>query len=177
MTTLRDEAVMLRAVEPEDLEVMSLLENDASLWECSNSTVPYSSHVLREYIKQCSYNFFEDKAVRLAIALPEGIAVGFIDLQNYDHQHQRAEVGIVLMRECQHLGLARRALRLLTDYSRSVLHLHQVYAHVQSTNRPALRLFRAAGFTHTATLPQWTRCVAGWCDVEVFQMMLEAPCG
>ena len=33
MTILRDEAVMLRAVEPEDLEVMSLLENDASLWE------------------------------------------------------------------------------------------------------------------------------------------------
>lgn len=176
MTILRDEAVMLRAVEPEDLEVMSLLENDASLWECSNATVPYSSHVLREYIKQCSYNFFEDKAVRLAIALPEGIAVGFIDLQNYDHQHQRAEVGIVLMRECQHLGLARHALRLLTDYSRSVLHLHQVYAHVQSTNHPALRLFRAAGFTHTATLPQWTRCAAGWCDVEVFRMMLEAPC-
>lgn len=172
MMTLSDDAIVLRAVEPEDLEVMSLLENDMSLWECGNTTVPYSMHVLREYIKQCSYNFHEDHVVRLAIALPEGIAVGFIDLQNYDPRHQRAEVGIVLMPECQHHGLARRALSLLAGYARSVLYLHQIYAQVQSTNHPALRLFRAAGFTHTATLSQWTRCADGWCDVEVFQLVL-----
>ena len=169
---LSDDRVMLRAVEPEDLEVMSLLENDATLWDSTCTTVPYSVHALKDYISHCSYNFYEDQAVRLAIALPEGIAVGFIDLQNYEPRHQRAEVGIVLMRECQHLGLAQHALALLAGYARRVLGLHQIYAHVQSTNLSALRLFRAAGFLHTATLPQWTRCADGWCDVEVFQMLL-----
>lgn len=173
MTMLRDDMLVLRAVEPEDLEVMSLLENDASLWESTCTTAPYSTFVLKEYIKRCSCNFFEDHAVRLAIALPEGIAVGFIDLQNYDPQHQRAELGIVLMRECQHHGLARRAVTLMSEYARDVLHLHQVYAHVQCANLPALRLFQSVGFTHTATLPQWVRGASGWHDVAVFQLLLD----
>lgn len=172
MTLLRDDVVMLRAVEPEDLEVMSLLENDASLWDSACTTVPYSSHVLREYIKQCSYDFYADRSVRLAIALGGGVAVGFIDLQNYAPQHQRAEVGIVLMREFQRRGLARRALALLVEYARDVLHLYQVYAYVQCANLPALRLFQSAGFARTATLAQWVRCADGWSDVAVFQLRL-----
>ena len=30
---LRDDSVMLRAIEPQDLEVMSLVENDTRLWD------------------------------------------------------------------------------------------------------------------------------------------------
>ncbi len=169
---LRDDKVMLRAVEPEDLELMYLLENDARLWDCANTSVPYSSHLLKEYIKQCSCNFYEDKAVRMAIALPSGMSVGFIDLQNYEPKHQRAEVGIVLMPDFQHQGLAKHALTLMAEYARDMLHLHQLYAHVHTGNHLALRLFLAAGFIRTATLPQWTCCTDGWQDVAVFQMIL-----
>ncbi|MGN0232950.1 MAG: GNAT family N-acetyltransferase [Bacteroidaceae bacterium] len=173
MPILRDEAVILRAIEPEDLEVMSLVENDTRLWDCIDTTVPYSTFLLKEYIRRTSCNFYEDREVRMAIALPDGLAVGFIDLRDYEPRHLRAEVGIVLMPEYQHLGLARRALSLLVEYSSRVLHLHQVYAYVQSANHQALRLFKAVGFRQTASLPQWTRCVDGWCDVVVLQMLLE----
>lgn len=170
---LRDDAVIIRAIEPEDLELMSLVENDMRLWDCTDTTVPYSTFVLREYIKHNTCNFYDDHEVRMTITLPQGLAVGFIDLRNYEPRHQRAEVGIVLMPEYQHLGLAQRSIRLLMEYATCVLHLHQVYAHVQVTNVPALHLFSKTGFQHTATLSQWTRCADGWCDVMVYQMFLE----
>lgn len=169
---LRNDQVILRAVEPDDLEVMYLLENDARLWESADTSAPFSSYALRHYIETCSCNFYEDKTVRMAIALPTGLAVGFIDLHDYDPKHRRAEAGIALMREFQCQGLARQALDLLSVYARDVLHLHQIYAHVQDVNQRARRLFLASGFTHVATLPQWTLCADGWHDVLVFHQIL-----
>ena len=44
------ERVRLRAMEPEDLEVMYAMENDSQTWDVTNFTVPYSRFVLRQYI-------------------------------------------------------------------------------------------------------------------------------
>ena len=40
------ERVRLRAMEPEDLEVMYAMENDSQTWDVTNFTVPYSRFVL-----------------------------------------------------------------------------------------------------------------------------------
>ena len=45
------ERVRLRAMEPEDLEVMYAMENDSQTWDVTNFTVPYSRFVLKQYIE------------------------------------------------------------------------------------------------------------------------------
>ena len=40
----------LRALEPEDLELLYSIENDDSIWKIGASNVPYSKYVLRDYI-------------------------------------------------------------------------------------------------------------------------------
>ena len=42
---LNNDRIYLRAVEPEDLDVMYEMENDPSMWDISNFTVPYSRYV------------------------------------------------------------------------------------------------------------------------------------
>ena len=49
------ERVRLRAMEPEDLEVMYAMENDSQTWDVTNFTVPYSRFVLKQYIETVSY--------------------------------------------------------------------------------------------------------------------------
>lgn len=39
---LSNDRIYLRAVEPEDMDVMYEMENDPSMWDISNFTVPYS---------------------------------------------------------------------------------------------------------------------------------------
>lgn len=46
-----NERVRLRAMEPEDLEVMYAMENDSQTWDVTNFTVPYSRFVLKQYIE------------------------------------------------------------------------------------------------------------------------------
>ena len=48
---LSNDRIYLRAVEPEDMDVMYEMENDPSMWDISNFTVPYSRYVLRQYIR------------------------------------------------------------------------------------------------------------------------------
>ena len=38
-----NERIYLRAVEPEDMDIMYEMENDPSMWDISNFTVPYLS--------------------------------------------------------------------------------------------------------------------------------------
>ena len=45
---------MLRAAEPEDLDLMYLIENDIALWAMGSSNVPYSMYTLRQFIEQTS---------------------------------------------------------------------------------------------------------------------------
>ena len=39
---LMNDRIYLRAVEPEDMDIMYEMENDPSMWDISNFTVPYS---------------------------------------------------------------------------------------------------------------------------------------
>ena len=42
--------VKLRALEPEDLEILYTIENNQSEWNVGATNVPYSRYVLRDYI-------------------------------------------------------------------------------------------------------------------------------
>ena len=57
MFLINDE-ILLRAVEPEDLDLMYQIENDPESWDISNFTVPYSRYMFREYIKSSSIRYF-----------------------------------------------------------------------------------------------------------------------
>ncbi len=154
-TLLQSPRILLRAVEPEDLDLMYLIENDTHLWICGGSTVPYSRYTLRQFILQTSNDIHQDKQLRLCIQTAEGVAVGFVDLQNYDALHNRAEVGIVLTAEAQGKGYAREALGLLADYARLQLQMNLLYAYVSVENQQATSLFQHAGYQRSGLLPMW----------------------
>lgn len=42
--------IHLRAIEPEDLDVLYTIENDTKVWNVSTTNVPYSRYVLYDYV-------------------------------------------------------------------------------------------------------------------------------
>ena len=164
---------MLRAAEPEDLDLMYLVENDTALWEFGNTNVPYSRFALRQFIEQTSNDINTDSQVRLVIALSSNRnAIGFVDLQNYDLRYRRAEVGIVIMPEWQRQGLGNEVLQILEEYAYNHLYIHQLYAFVSCGNTAAQALFSKAGYNKTATLQHWLRNGEEWQDAMVYQKIL-----
>lgn len=153
---LNGEKVRLRAVEPEDLEVMYEMENDPEMWDISNFVEPYSRHLLREYIEQNCNDVFADKQLRLMVELKENHTIaGTIDLDNFEPRHRRAGVGIAIRRAYRGQGIAQEALELLIDYTGRFLRLHQLYAYIPVENEVSRRLFRAAGFREVTVLEDW----------------------
>ena len=169
---LKSSKLKLRAVEPEDLDLMYLIENDTELWPCGQTFVPFSHFALKQYIAESTNDFFHDRQLRLVIEKADGVSVGFVDLQNYNPQHHRAEVGIVVTPEQQRQGLATEALRLLAGYVSVHLGVHQLYALVPESNAASVALFKKCGYKKTATLQDWLNTPAGWQSVVVFQLVV-----
>ena len=120
--------VCLRAMEPEDLDLLYRIENDKTLWDIGATNVPYSRYTLHEYISQTCGDIYTDRQVRLMIDNEEGETVGIADIVRFDPKHKRAEVGLVIERPYRRRGYASAALLHLCDYALRQLHLHQLYA-------------------------------------------------
>lgn len=147
--------IHLRAMEPEDLDLLYRIENDKALWGMGMTNVPYSRYVLHDYISQSTGDIYADKQVRLMMENEKGETVGIIDLTNFDPKNQRAEVGIVVMPSHRQKGYATAALQQLHRYAQTTLHLHQLYVVIPADNAASCRLFLAMEYQERATLAEW----------------------
>ena len=166
--------VRLRAVEPEDLEVLYTMENDPEAWDVSNFTVPYSRYVLKQYIAQSDCDIFADRQLRLMIVrLDDESVVGTVDLTDFQPLHRRGEVGIAIRSTHRRQGYAGEALRLLCDYAFGFLRLRQLTAHVACSNEASRQSFRSCGFVDCGLLRQWW-CINGeYQDVCLMQRLAD----
>ena len=60
-------AISLRALEPEDLDLLYRIENDDALWGVGITNVPYSRFLLHEFLSSSTGDIYTDKQVRLVI--------------------------------------------------------------------------------------------------------------
>ena len=164
--------VRLRAMEPEDLDLLYTIENDASLWGVGATNVPYSRYTLHDYIANASGDIYADGQVRLIIENADGQAIGIADIVNFNASHRRAELGLVIQRPYRGKGYAASAIARLADYALSVLHLHQLYVVISSDNESCLRLFEHMGYQSSAVLPQWLFDGKNYHDAIVMQTFL-----
>lgn len=170
---MKDENILIRALEPEDLEYLYKWENDMDLWEVSDTLTPFSHFTLKKYIENSHRDIYETKQVRLMITEKEKeTPVGLIDLYDFDPYHQRAGLGIMIHDMANRKqGYAASAVKLMLDYSFETLGLHQVYSSVPSCNIASLRLFEKLGFTRTGYRKEWLKRGTEWEDVIYFQIL------
>jgi len=156
---LENDGIRLRAVEPEDLELLYLWENEEANWKQSNTLVPYSRYSLKRYITGSRKSIYETGQLRLMIdALPEGRTVGTIDLYEFDHFHNRAAIGILIANPDERKkGYASASLTCLTGYAFGTLGLHQLWCNILESNIESMNLFMHHGFTLCGSKKEWIR--------------------
>ena len=164
--------IKLRAIEPEDLELLYKIENDVRLWNVGATNVPYSRYTLHDYIANSADDIYTDKQLRMMVEDMEGKTVGIVDLMNFSPRHLRAETGIVILDAERRNGYAKSALNALCDYASSVLHLHQLYGVVAKDNQAALALYEKAGFSSQEVLKDWLFNGEKYTDAILMQRFL-----
>lgn len=171
---IKGQNIYLRAIEPADLDHLYEWENDASSWPVSNTLAPFSKHVLQQYLDTAHLDIYSTRQLRLVICTYDDRAVGCIDLFDFDPNHRRAGVGILIAGEPdRQKGFASEALGLLIDYCFSTLHLRQLYCNILSDNEASIRLFKKHNFEITGTKKQWIRVGNEWRDEHLLQLVKE----
>jgi len=168
---LKDENVIIRALEPEDLEYIYKWENDMDLWDVSDTLTPLSHYALKKSIEQSDVDIYSAKQLRLMIiSQAENIPIGLIDIYNFDPFHMRAGLGIMIHNvKNRKKGYASSAIKLVKDYLFEVLGLHQIYCCVPNCNVASIKLFESLNFIQTGYRKDWLKRGKYWEDVIYFQ--------
>lgn len=170
---LKNKDIVLRAVEPEDLEILYRWENSTVLWYHGNTLAPYSKLVLRQYINDSlEMDIYQSKQVRLMIDLvEEKVTIGTIDLYDIDAHNRRAGIGILIDDDYRRRGFAKQALELMSNYAFDFLYLHQIYAYIAQSNTNSISLFEKAGYQSVGILKDWLQRGEEFEDVYLSQLL------
>lgn len=172
---LNGERIFFRAVEPSDAELLFQWENDSGIWKVSNTMAPYSRYQIDEYILNSRNDIYSARQLRLIIVGkgPEigDIAVGAIDLFEFDPHNLRSGVGILIRDEFRNRGIASEAITLLTEYAFGHLNLKQLYCNITPSNSASIKLFEKAGFVRCGIKKDWNRIQGGWEEEWLYQLI------
>ncbi|WP_324026793.1 GNAT family N-acetyltransferase [Maribacter sp. BPC-D8] len=158
MVTLKGKQIYLRALEQKDLDFLYALENDTDVWEVSGTVTPFSKDVLQLYLDSAHRDIYDVKQLRLVICSQEDQALGLIDVFDFEPNHKRAGIGIIILDKNQrNKGVGAEAITLLCTYLFEVLGLRQVYANILEENAPSLHLFKKLGFQEIGMKKDWVR--------------------
>ena len=172
MQVLKNHIITLRALEPEDLNLLFSTENDSDFWEVSNTQAPFSKFILKKYLANAQQDIYEARQLRLVImntATNENL--GLIDLFDFNPQHQRAGIGILILKEFQNMGFASESLKMITQYAFNHLNLHQVYANIPTDNKKSLVLFEKLNFVKIGIQKDWMFSEGSFKDVHLYQLI------
>ena len=162
----------LRALEPSDIEPMYLWENDPEVWRVGGTTAPLSLQRIAQFVEEQSYDLYATKQMRLIIEV-EGIAVGTLDILDFDPLHLRFGIGILIYApEARGKGYAHAAIEAIKTYARDTLALKQIWASVAADNEASIALFEGCGFELCGTRKAWLRRHNGYTDQLEYQCML-----
>lgn len=177
---IRGNSVILRAMEPQDVDLMMIYENDTEIWPVSGTLVPYSRYTLEQFYKNAVQDIYTARQLRLAIEVIKeahrGPTIGYVDLFDFEPQQRRAGIGILVGdKNERNKGYATEALVLLCKYSFEVLNIHQLYCHIDDDNEISLHLFNKAGFKKCGHLQDWILFDGQWRNVTMLQLVRPKP--
>lgn len=157
MKTLQGATIYMRALEPTDLDFLYEIENDESLWEVSNTSVPFSKYILTQYLENSHRDIFDVKQLRLVICKKDSdVIVGCIDLFDFEPKHHRVGVGVVIFSEEEkQKGFALQSIELVARYVFQHLNIRTVFANITEDNTASIQLFEKAGFTKIGVKKDW----------------------
>ena len=172
MAFLENENLFLRALEPEDLDILYKWENNLELWKYGSTLTPYSKFALRDYLNDSLQGIIYTRQLRLMAVEKESLAViGTVDIFDYDPIHRRAGIGILVDMQFRGKGYGGEILNLSAGYAFDTLHLNQLYAYIPVSNTASFNLLSKCGYEQAGLLKSWIKTRDGFEDVRLMQLI------
>jgi len=153
--------IRFRSVAPEDLSFIQDLRNDPSTWMQLGDPRPLKPGLQKKWLE--SLDSSSDRFYYIA-ENGTGLPVGLVRMDEYDPINRSIRVGadVAPAQRRKHYGLAIYAA--IKEYGFAHLGLHRIWLLVLATNKPAIALYKAVGFSVEGTLRQAVFRSGKWVD-------------
>lgn len=171
---IKSERIYLRALEPNDVDLLYAYENDLSIWKVSNTITPFSKDILSQYLNTAHQDIYTNKQLRLMICeISSNTSIGTIDLFDFDPLHLRVGVGILIFDKFRKQGYAFESIELIKIYMKETLMLNQLFCNISSGNIESISLFEKCGFKLIGVKNKWNKVTqASFEDEKMYQFIL-----
>lgn len=172
MQDIRTSRCKLRAMEPSDIDNLYVWENDPEIWRVGANTAPVSRARLQRFIKEQDYDIYATRQMRLIVEA-EGRVIGAVDIMDFDPQHMRFSLGILIYKKSdREKGYAHEVIEAVKEYGLKTLNLKQIWVEIDDFNKASIAMFESCGFRHCGTRKAWV-CYGGeFFDVLDYQVIL-----
>lgn len=148
MNNNEKQRVVLRYMEPADVQALFCMENDPQTWQFTRgSEAPYSRAQIEYFVCQAPRSLTRDGQLRLIVEC-QGEVVGAVDLYDYDATQRMAWVAVLVYpASLRGRGIGAAALAELVDRCRGgQWGVDRLRAEIGAGNEASAALFAAAGF-------------------------------
>ncbi len=151
--------IRLRAVEPEDAEMMWKIEADSNQWIQNGMSAPLSRQNILDYALSYDANPMSAGQIRLIIENKyDNEVIGIADIYDISAVHRHAFAGIYIIPEKRRMGYALKSLEVLEDYSFKLLNINHLAAKIMAGNSASKALFEKAKYICRGEIPSWFFC-------------------
>lgn len=163
---------VLRPLELSDLVALNGWRNNRALtMQTHGFRFPISLEMDREWYRRTILEAAPAMAV-FAIQDETGAAVGLAQLNGIDLVHRHAELGLYLGESrVRGQGLGTAAVGELCAFGFDDLNLRRIFLQVTVGNEPAIRSYRAQGFTEEGVLREHYFADGRWHDVMMMGLL------
>lgn len=173
MSFMSSEHISLREVHESDLEIFQKYRNNYEDSKNYRTIKPLTSENQKNYWLNVINN---DKHIVFTIIekLSQKI-LGEIRASNID-QYKSAEIGLWIVPEYRHKGIASEAVQLLLKFVFGRANINRIEAQISSTNIDSIKLFERNGFTKEGILREKTYYDFKYQDVVVMSILKKEHC-
>jgi diamine N-acetyltransferase len=153
----RNKNISIRAIEPDDAQLIFRWENDKTSWVHSDNLLPYSLFQIEQFIIE-GHDIYQNRQARFMVDFTEqdlSHTVGMVDLYDFHPHHRRAGIGVYIDSAYRNRGIAFTSLQLVINHSFDVIGLHQLYCSILPENQTSIRLFNRLGFSLSGQQKDW----------------------
>lgn len=169
----RGEGIYFRHVSLGDLDLILNWENDPKNWKISSISKPYTRTQIKEFVS-LPQDIFLNNQLRLVICLTDtNEVIGNIDLFDFENEHQRVGVGILIDPTYRGKGFGGQAISLLEEYCVLILNSKNLFCNILTDNMASIKLFESKGFEKIGEKKNWHFYNGEWFDEFLYQKQLK----
>ncbi len=160
----RGDEIYFRTLTTDDVSIMMAWENNPENWKISSTSKPYSRAQIEEFVN-LNQDIFIHSQLRLIICLSKtNEVIGNIDLFDFEPEHKRVGVGILIDTNFRNQGFANQSIQLIEEYSKVILGVRNLFCNILTDNKQSLNLFEKNKFKQICVKPNWHLHNGEWFD-------------